>query len=60
MITKIVNFISPWAGVIMPGRGHVSHCSKYALSSTLSIYIKLIAIVLRDYTAAFLRHCCFF
>ena len=59
-ITKIVNFISPWAGVIMPGRGHISHYSKYAWSSTLSTYIKLIAIVLRDYNAAFLRHCFFF
>ena len=33
----------------MLGRGHISHYSEYASSSTLSIYIKLIAIVLRSY-----------
>ena len=52
--TKIVNFMTPEAGVLMFGRGHISHYSEYVLSSTLSIYSTLIAIVLRDYDAAFL------
>ena len=51
--TKIVNFITPGAGVLMLGRGHYS---EHVLSSTLSIYSTLIAIVLRDYDAAFLYH----
>ena len=34
------------------GRGHVSHYSEYSLSSSLSIYIILIAIVVNDYNAA--------
>ena len=38
----------------MLGRGHVSHYSEDVLFSTLSIYSTLIAIVLRDYDAAFL------
>ena len=40
----------------MLGRGHISHFSGYVLSSTLSIYSTLIAIVLRDYDAAFRYH----
>ena len=40
----------------MLGRGYMGHYSEYALSSILSIYITLIAIVLREYNAAF-RHC---
>ena len=56
--SKIVNFISYYrGGGIMLGRDYISHYSKYALSSTLSIYIKLIAIVLRKYHAAFQCHC---
>ena len=51
--TKIVNFNTPRAGVLMLGRGRISHFSKYVLSSTLSIYSTLIAIMLRDYDAAF-------
>ena len=51
--TKIVNFNTPMAEVQMLGRGHISHFSEYVLSSTLSIYSTLIAIVLRDYDAAF-------
>ena len=51
--TKIVNFKTPMAEVLMLGRGHISHSSEYVLSSTLSIYSTLIAIVLRDYDAAF-------
>ena len=35
-------------------RGHISHYSKYVLSSTLSIYNTLIAIVLRDYDVDYL------
>ena len=52
--TNIV--MTPGAGVLMLGRGHISHCSDYVVSSTLSIYSTLIAIVLRDYDAAFLYH----
>ena len=37
----------------MLGRDHISQFSEYVLSSTLSIYSILIAIVLRDYDAAF-------
>ena len=48
--TKIVNFMTPGA-VTWPYK------SIYVLSSTLSIYSTLIAIVLRDYDAAFLYHC---
>ena len=32
---------------------HISHYSEYALSSSLSVYFTLIAIVLKDYNAAF-------
>ena len=39
--TKIVNFMTPRAGVLMLGRGHISHFSKYILSSTISIYSTL-------------------
>ena len=53
---KIVNFMTPGAGVLMIGRGHICHFCEYVVSSTLSIYITLIAIVLRDYDAAFLYH----
>ena len=41
---------------LMLGRGYISHYSEYALSTTLSIYNTLIAIVLREYNAAFLCH----
>ena len=54
--TKIVNFKTPGAGVLMLGRFHISHYSEYVLSSTLSINVTLIAIVIRDYDAAFLYH----
>ena len=54
--TKIVNLNTPMAEVLMLGRGHISHFSDYVLSSTLSIYSTLIAIVLRDYDAAFRYH----
>ena len=54
--TKIVNFMTPRAGVLMLGRGHISHYNEYVLSSTLSIYSTLIAFVLKDYNAAFLYH----
>ena len=47
--TKIVNFLTPGARVLMLGCGHISHYTEYDLSSTLSIYWTLIAIiVLRD------------
>ena len=52
--TKIVNFNTPMAEVLMLGCGHISHFSEYVLSYTLSIYSTLITIVLRDYDAAYL------
>ena len=52
--TQIVNFMTPGAGVLMLGHGHISHYSEYVLSSTLTIYSTLIAVVLRDYDAAIL------
>ena len=55
--TIIVNFMTPGAGVLMLGCDHISHYSEYVVSSTLSIYSTLVAIVLRDYDAAFLYHC---
>ena len=54
--TKIVNFMTPGAGVLMLGCGYISHYSEYVVSSSLSIYSTLVAIVLRDYDAAFLYH----
>ena len=54
--TKITNFMTPRVGVLMLGCGHISHYSEYVLSSTLSIYSTLIAIVLRDFDAAFLYY----
>ena len=32
--TKFVNFMTPGAGVLMLGRGHISHYSEYVVSST--------------------------
>ena len=43
--TKIVNFMTPRAGVLMSGVT-ICHYSEYVLSFTLSIYSTLIAIVL--------------
>ena len=42
--TKIVNFMTPRAGFLMLGVA-IIHYSQYVLSSTLSIYSTLIAIV---------------
>ena len=56
---KIVNFMNPGAGILVLRHGHFSKKSEYALSSTLSIYSTLIAIVLRYFNAAFLCHCGF-
>ena len=53
--TKIVNFMTPGVGVLKLGLGHMSHYSKYVLSSTLSIYFT-IDIVLKNYDAFFLCH----
>ena len=39
----------PLAGVLVLGCGHLGHYNDYKLSSTLSIYNSLIAIVLRGY-----------
>ena len=56
--SKIVNLMTPGAGVLMLGRGHISHYSEDVLYSTLSIHVysTLIAIALRDYDAAFPFH----
>ena len=54
--TKIVNFNTPIAEVLMLGRDHIRHFSEYVLSFTLSIYSTLIVFVLRDYDAAFRFH----
>ena len=54
--TNFFNFMTPGAGVLIFGHGHISHYSECVVSSTLSIYSTLIAIVLRDYDAAFLYH----
>ena len=54
--TKIVNLMTPRAGVLMLGRGHISHYSEDVLYSTLSIYSILISILLRDKDAAFLNY----
>ena len=54
--TKIENFKTSRAGVLMLGHGHTSHYSEYVVSSTLSIYSTLVATVLKDYDAAFLYH----
>ena len=43
----------------MLGRGYLSHYSEYALSSTLSVYITLNAIVSREYNSASLCHLSF-
>ena len=55
--TKIVDIMTPRAGVLMLGRGHISHYSEFVVSSTLLIYSSLVVIVLRNYDAAFLYHC---
>ena len=55
--TKIVNFMTPGAGGIVLGCGHIGHYSEYVLSSTLSTYFSLIAIVLKDNDIAYLYHC---
>ena len=52
---EILNFMTPEAGVLMLGRGHIMKpYSEYVSSSILSIYRTLIIIVLRDNDAAFL------
>ena len=58
---KIVYFntIGAGGGGLMLGRDYMSYYSEYLLSSTQSICIILIAIVLREYNAAFLYHCWF-
>ena len=44
--TKIVNFRTPGTGVLMLGRGHISHYSEYVVSSYLSIYSTLTAVMM--------------
>ena len=55
--TEIVNYMALGAGVLMLGSGHISHYIEYVLSSTISIYNTLIAIVLRDYNVDFVKNC---
>ena len=50
------NFHDPRGWGLMLGRGHISHYSEYVVSSTLSIYCTLVAIVLWDYDAAIVYH----
>ena len=54
--TKIVNFMTPGAGILMLRCGYISHYSACVISPTLSMYSTLIANVLRNYDAAFLYH----
>ena len=58
MMTKkgLQKILDPWDRVHVQGCGFISYISEFALSSTLSIYNTLIAIVLhvRDYNAVFL------
>ena len=48
--TKIMYFTTPGAWVLILGRGHISHFSEYVVSSTLSIYSTLVAIVYISFT----------
>ena len=57
--TKIESFMPPGAGILVLGHGHISHYSEYVFTSSLSIFFTLIAIVFKDYDAAFLYNCCF-
>ena len=45
MSTKVVNFMTPRAGVLALGCGHISYYIEYVLVSTLLTYSQLIAIV---------------
>ena len=54
---KIVNFIFIEAEGLMLGHGCISHYSEYILSSTLSIYIVLNAILWSEYNAVSSFHC---
>ena len=47
--TKIVNFLTPGAGVLVLGHGHTSYYREYALSSTLSMLNIEFCNILRDY-----------
>ena len=44
--TKIINFMTPGTGGLMLWSGHISHNSEYVVSSILSIYSTLIAIMM--------------
>ena len=46
--SKIVNFMSHGAGVLMLWRDHLSHYSEYALYSTPSTYNTLFVVVLKN------------
>ena len=52
----MVYFMTPWAGVLMLGCGHISHYSEYVVSSTLSTYSTLVAIMmLLSYTIIYAK-----
>ena len=44
--TKIVTIMTPRAGFLMLGLGHISHYSDNVVSSTLLIYSTLVAIMM--------------
>ena len=54
MLTKDCKFHEPQGWDSDVRRGHISRSREYVLSPTPSIYSPLIAIVLRDYDAAYL------
>ena len=58
-LEKIVNVMTPVAGILMLGSDHMSPYSEYVLSSIKSINSTLIANAWRDYDAAFLYQSCF-
>ena len=52
--SSVINILTRGRDLIhVLGHDHVSHYCEYALSSTLSIFSKLIAIVWRDYEGCF-------
>ena len=54
--TQIVHFMTPGAGILMLGRGHISHMVNMYYLLLYQDTAHLIAIVLRDYDTAFRYH----
>ena len=48
--TKVINFLTHGAGVLMQWLDHISYCSEYALSPTLVIVVKIHYFLLHQYT----------